>query len=102
MQDEIVMVVTHMEAKRIRVPKEARERRDRLVSEGRCVGCEQEITGTMRVTRGLCATCYVTAMNHIRKGKITEAELMRQGYLLRPKKGGRKPTNKFTKQLAEQ
>ncbi len=102
MRDEIVPVGTHMEAKRIRVPKEARERRERLVAEGRCIGCEEAVTEGVRVRRGLCSTCYATAMNHIRKGKITEAELMRQGYLLPPKKGGRKPTNKFTKQLAEQ
>ncbi len=102
MQDEIVMVVKHMETKRIRVPKEARERRDQLVEDGRCIGCEEPLAEGTRVTRGLCATCYATAMNHIRKGRITEAELMRLGYLLPPKKGGRKPTNKFTKQLAEQ
>ena len=99
--DEIVMVVRAMEPKRIRLAPGAKERRDNLSAEERCLGCKRKVEDGERVTCGLCVTCYQSARHFIRKGRVTAEALIREGKMLPPRTGGPKPVNPFTKELSE-
>ena len=97
----MIMVVKSMEPRRIRIPQEAKERRDRLVAGRRCVGCERELVLTKKVQRGLCPTCYSATRKAVRNRRITDEELLRRGRILPPAAGGPKPHNEFTRELSE-
>lgn len=78
----------------------ATERRERLQAAEKCLGCEEPL-GETRSFRGLCGTCYRGARYRLRKGQVTEAELVEDGYLLPGRSAGPVPANSFTRMLAE-
>lgn len=84
----------------IRMREEARERRDRLIADGRCLGCEESCEGR-QVRCGLCPACYQMALKAIRLGKVERKDLVREGRMLPKRAGGRKPDNKFRQKLSE-
>lgn len=98
MVTEIFMVVKSMKAKRIRIAPAALLRRDQLVVDQKCLGCEKRQSGkTYR--RGLCDACYGAVQRALAGGRVTEEELLKQGRILQPRRGGRPPTNDFTREL---
>ena len=84
----------------IRIRKEARERRDKLLAEDRCLGCE-EPNADRQIRVGLCPACYQMALKAIRAGKITRNDLIREGRMLPRRPGGRKPDNPFRRELSQ-
>ena len=87
------------------ISKADRERRDRLVSEGRCLGCGELLSdGAGKSRRGLHAACYQHYYLAKEKGEITEAAVIARGRLLpEPIKSGRKTRDtEFTRFLQEQ
>ena len=52
------------------------------------------------VRRGLCNACYRAFARYKKARKVTQSDLIREGKLLPISKGGRKPANSFTKELA--
>lgn len=92
-------VAKEFDVVKVRVSREGQERIARLQCEKKCLGCEEKFVEDERSRRGLCATCYGGVMNAVRKHGVSESELMREGKLLPPSKGGRKPRNAFTASL---
>lgn len=86
---------------KVRVTDSALKRRQQLSGEGKCIGCEEKITPPDVRRRGLCNACYQAARTAIRDKRITETQLVRDGKMLPPEKGGRPTTNKFTRELSE-
>lgn len=85
----------------VKVSAESEKRIERLRSEGRCLGCEEKLEAGERVSRGLCGTCYHGARYAIRKKRTTEGRLIKEGKMLTSNPGGRRPANKFTRELSE-
>lgn len=88
----------------VNVPTAVQKRRDDLIADGRCIACEEKLVpdknGKINVRRGQCVACYSATRRNLDKRRVTKSELVREGKLLTPTKGGRKPRNEFTKQLA--
>lgn len=99
MADIEFRVATEFNVVKVRVTKEGEQRVDSLTKKHCCLGCEKQLTEEDRVRRGLCDTCYQGMKNAVNKQRVTERELMRDGKLLAPKPGGRKPANAFTASL---
>lgn len=85
----------------VRMTKEGAERRDKLLAEGKCLGCERKLKEDDTVRLGLEDTCYQAALRAIKARKTTKSELIRNGKMLPRRKGGRPATNKFTQELAQ-
>ena len=85
----------------VKVTAEGRSRVEELTAAGKCLGCERETATDETVRCGLCNACYQGALNAIARGKTDRKALIRHGKMLPPTKGGRKPANKFTQELAE-
>lgn len=83
---------------KVKLTKEGRERVERLQSAGCCLGCERKFEPDERVTCGNCATCYNALLDVPVSVRVQKAN---EGKTLAPGKGGRKPANKFTAELAE-
>jgi NifB/MoaA-like Fe-S oxidoreductase len=101
MPEAIFRVAREYDVVRVRVTEEGQARVERLTAENRCLGCEAEHQAEAKVTCGQCATCYPASMRAIRNKQTTRSQLIRDGKMLPPTKGGRKPANKFTQELAE-
>jgi len=101
MTELLFRVAREFDVVKIRRTKEAEEHIVLCQKEGKCLGCEEPLVEGERVTRGACGTCYNGMMHLISIGKVQEKDLMRDGKLLQPSKGGRKPANDFLKSLAE-
>lgn len=84
----------------VRIGRKAKERRERLLKEVRCLGCEKQLTERDVVRRGLCSACYQSTLVAIGRRTLSEVEAVRTGVLLPPSKGGRKPSNPYTKKLS--
>jgi hypothetical protein len=84
----------------VKLTKAAMDRRERLMAAGCCVACEQAIRKGQIVRRGQCQTCYYAFRKALARKLVTEAEAVRNGELLPVAKGGRKPSNAFTKKLS--
>lgn len=101
MPDVMIRVATEFDVVNIRLSKDAVERVAKLTSEHRCLGCEEKLVDGERVTCGQCQTCYNAACHAIAKKRVKRADLIREGKMLAPQKGGRKPANDFTANLAK-
>jgi hypothetical protein len=86
---------------KVRVTDAAIKRQQQLLTEGRCIGCEEKIAAPDVRRRGLCNACYQAARTAVRDKRISETQLVREGKMLPPSKGGRPATNKFTRELSE-
>lgn len=96
MADIEFRVATEFNVVKVRVSEEASKRIQVLQAACRCLGCERARIDDERFRRGLCDTCYGGVRNAIAKHRTTERDLMREGKLLAPLPGGRKPKNAFT------
>lgn len=76
-------------------------RRDKLLSEGKCLGCEKKLPQDEQVRAGQCECCYTAMLRAEKAGKVKRASLIREGKALPRAKGGPKPSNPFTQELAE-
>lgn len=91
----------------IKLSPAAERRREQLLEQGRCLGCERELlkdeTGKVieTVRCGQCAACYSATRRRLAKRRVTKSELIREGLMLKAGKGGRPATNAYTKRLAE-
>jgi len=101
MPDVTIRVATEFDVVAIRLSKDATARVERLTTESKCLGCEQPFVDGERVTCGQCSTCYNAAHHAISKRRVTRISLIREGKMLPPGKGGRKPANDFTASLGK-
>jgi protein-arginine kinase activator protein McsA len=85
----------------VRITDQVKQRIDQLRLEGRCLGCQRQFEAGEKTCRGQCKTCYPNTARKIRDGKVNENQLIREGKLLPAGTGGRKPTNDYTRELAE-
>lgn len=83
---------------KVKLTKEGRERIERLQAAGCCLGCERKMEPDERCTCGNCATCYNAVL---KVPASVRQQLANEGKTLAPTSGGRKPSNKFTRELAE-
>lgn len=89
------VVNTVMEFKRvaIRIAKDVKERRDKLVASRICLVCEEKYDGKPS-RRGECPTCRQYTTRLIERGIRTEESLIQEGKLLEnpdiPRGGARK------------
>jgi hypothetical protein len=93
-------VVREWDVARVRLTEEADERVRSLRAACKCLGCEEPIRPGETVKCGLHDTCYQAARRAIRSGRFTQNQLIRDGKMLAPTEGGRRPTNKFSKELS--
>jgi len=93
-------VVKEWDVVKVRITEEAKKRVDLLLSQKRCLGCGEKLTEGEQVKRGMHATCYQAARRAIRANRISESTLIREGKMLQPGVGGRKPSNDFTRELS--
>lgn len=98
MSEAVFRVAKEFDVVKVKLTKEGRERVDRLLPNRQCLGCEVKVDKGQRYTCGNCGTCYNAVLE---KSTAVRADLMRDGKTLPPTKGGRKPANKFTRELAE-
>lgn len=98
---EVIYQESETVAKTVRVPDAVLVERDRLLSDGCCIGCRAKIAKGAVVRRGLCNVCYRAFARYKKARKVTQSDLIREGKLLPISKGGRKPANSFTKELAD-
>jgi hypothetical protein len=66
----------------------------RTAKKQKCLTCNKAA-----LVRGLCACCRMAAQAAIGRGEVTEAELVRRGLMLEPKRTGRPPNSPFVKAL---
>jgi hypothetical protein len=98
MSDAVFRVAKEFDVVKVRVTKDGRERIERLQTAGCCLGCERKLDPQERCTCGNCVTCYNAVVS---KPSSVRVQLMKEGKTLPPTKGGRKPANKFTRELSE-
>lgn len=98
---EQILSVYEVKKLRVRVTDSVQKNVDEKVAKGICLGCEVQIAPGTRKVCGLCGTCYQGAINAVESGVTTRKELIEAGKMLAPTNGGRKPSNPFTKHLAE-
>lgn len=84
----------------IKISAAAEKRRDELIAEGKCLGCEKKLVDGVAVRRGQCPACYSATLRNIGRRKVTRNELIREGSLLEATKGGRPAQNSYTKRLS--
>jgi polyferredoxin len=94
-------VVKEWDVAKVRITDAGQKRADLMLSQGRCLACEEKLQPDEQVKCGQCATCYQAARRAMQKNVISRNELIREGKMLAPAQGGRKPSNKFTKELRE-
>lgn len=100
MSEIVFRVAREFDVVKIRVTADVEKRIAQLQADGRCLGCEEKIKSGDRVSRGLCGTCYHGARYAMKRRRTSQAQLLREGRLLEASPGGRKPANKFTRELA--
>jgi hypothetical protein len=101
MSEVAFRVAKEWDVVRVRVSDEGTRRVAKLLADGRCVACEEPIEAGEQVKCGQCATCYQAARRAIKAKKVSRSQLIRDGKMLAPRDGGRKPSNKFTRELSE-
>jgi hypothetical protein len=96
----VFRVAREWDVVKVKISTEVEKRVVQLRAEGKCLGCEEPLTKGERVSRGLCMTCYHGARYAMKRRRTSEAQLLREGRLLEQNPGGRKPANKFTRELS--
>lgn len=100
MSEVVFRVVREWDVVKVKISTDIERRIETLRAEGKCLGCEEPLPKGKRVSRGLCATCYHGARYAMTRRRTSEAQLLREGRLLQANPGGRKPANKFTRELS--
>lgn len=77
---QVMNAVMEWKTVAIRITKDVKERRERLVENRICLVCEEKIKGPVR--RGECATCRAYTSRLVERGIQTEESLIREGKLL--------------------
>lgn len=85
----------------IRIPPSVEKHRDELIAQDRCIACEEKHKPGEQVRCGQCPACYSTSLRNIGRRVVTRNELVREGKMLTPTKGGRPAKNAFTKSLSQ-
>lgn len=93
-------VVKEWDVVKVRVSDAGQKRITTLLSQNRCLGCEEKLADGQPPKCGQCATCYQAARRAIEAKRVSRSELIREGKMLAPRSGGRKPSNKFTRELS--
>ena len=93
-------VVREWDVVKVRISDDGQRRIDELVAQNRCVGCEEKFADGEQPKCGLHATCYQAARRAINAKRVSRTQLIREGKMLPPAQSGRKPSNKFTRELA--
>jgi hypothetical protein len=83
----------------IRITDEVRRRSDKLLADGKCLGCEEPVGEIVRC--GQCVKCYTRSLRRIASGDVTRAALIRSGMMLPPGKPGPKANDRYEEKLAE-
>lgn len=99
--NEVFYMETESVAVTVRISQEVLEKRDALVSNRQCTGCEKKLKPKERARCGQCEACYPMTLKKIKARKITKSTLIRDGKLLPKGKAGRKPQSKYSKMLSE-
>lgn len=99
MVEAVLHVAREFDVVKVKLTKQGAERVARLQAENKCLGCERDLIDDERVTCGQCTTCYNAAIVAIGKRRFSRTELIREGKMLAPTKGGRPPGNPFTKEM---
>ncbi len=92
-------VVKEWDVVKVRITDEGQKRIDLLLSQNRCLGCEEKIAEGEKTKCGLHPTCYHAARRAWIAGRVTRNQLLREGKMLPPAQGGARPINKFTREL---
>jgi protein-arginine kinase activator protein McsA len=101
MPAQLLVPITEVSLVAVKMNAERQSRRDRLMAAGCCIACERQFAPGAQSRRGQCSGCYQASLRKIRQGVVSDTDLIRDGYMLPPGPGGRKPTNPFTKYLSE-
>lgn len=94
------MIVAINEVRWVEVRKPAKERLAKAEREHLCLACLEPL-GDQAPIRGCHPKCHRATLRAIADRKCTEAERMTEGKLLPATKGGRKPSNPVTKEMAK-
>lgn len=84
----------------IKLTKQVEQRRQALLENHKCLACEKQLGEGENVRCGQCDACYSALRRAIDKRLTTRISAIRAGELLPPTKGGRKPSNPYTKRLS--
>jgi len=98
MSEAVFRVAREFDVVKVRLTKDGRERIERLQTADCCLGCERKFEDGERRTCGNCGTCYNALLEVPQSVRVQKAN---EGKTLAPGKGGRKPANKFTRELQE-
>lgn len=101
MQQQVTFTVMEAKVQSVRMTKQAKERQDKLLAEGKCLGCERTLAQNETTRRGQCSSCYGKFYYRLDKGQYTEADYIRKGYWLPKDAGGRPPEGEISRKLAE-
>lgn len=85
---------------KVRITDDVQKRIDLLLSQNRCLGCEEKFIEGEKGKCGLHPACYQAARRAINARRFSRGGLIRDGKMLQPSQGGRKPSNKFTRELS--
>lgn len=85
----------------IRISDSGQKRVAQLLSQNRCLGCEEKHDEGQEVKCGQCPTCYQASRRAITAKRVSRNELIREGKMLAPRTGGKRPINKFTQELSQ-
>lgn len=94
-----VVEVTEETVVAVQLSPAGKQRRDQLLSNGCCLGCEKKHAPKAQVRRGLCTACYQAVNKALDKRRFTQTELVREGKLLPKERPGPRPSNRFTEQM---
>lgn len=92
-------VVKEWDVVRVKITEAVQQRIDLLVSQNRCLGCEEKHQPGVPAKCGQCPTCYQASRRAVKSGRVSLGELIKAGKRL-VAIAGRRPINKFTKELA--
>jgi len=98
---DVLISVSTSKMVKVRIPTDVIAARDKLVSDGCCLGCKRKFVGQEKQTRGQCQSCYQGTIRTVRSGDITIEELIREGRLLERSRPGRKSANPYLQELAD-
>jgi len=85
----------------IRIAESVMSRMQKQNDERICLGCELPVPKGAKMKRGLCDTCSAAFYRHRDEEGELEKKLIQMGQLLPKRPAGRKPSNDFSRRLAE-
>lgn len=97
---QMIVEETEVRMVKISIDESVLKRRDGLIDNGQCIGCEEPVD-KKKARRGLCPACYQAAIRALKARRKTRTELIKQGKMLDRGQRGRPTTNKFVKEMSE-